>query len=106
MGYQRSGRRSHHPWAPPDLFPRPVLSGLARELLSEGDRVKRWNVYRFAFAGGLLGLLLAAFDEFEYWVHPTDVTPLGPMGIMSCALGGAALGALVSSIRNVLVRWL
>jgi hypothetical protein len=66
--------------------------------------MKRWNVCRFAVTGGLLGLLLAAFDEFEYWSEGAEVIPLGIRGIVGCTLGGAALGAFVSSIRNLLVR--
>jgi hypothetical protein len=66
--------------------------------------MKRWNIYRFAITGGSLGLLLAVFDEVEYWSQGTRVMPLGTKGIVSCTLGGAALGALVWSIRNLLVR--
>ncbi len=63
---------------------------------------KKWNTRRLALYGAFFGLAYAVFDIAANWgVQPVLFT-IG--GLLGGAVGGAALLASASGIRNLFIR--
>jgi hypothetical protein len=62
------------------------------------------NTLRFAMYGACLGVLYAAFQEMGLWAQ-VDMSGQAGGGLIGGTITGAILGLLVSSFRNLFVRF-
>ena len=63
---------------------------------------KKWNTRRLALYGAFVGLAYSVFNHAANWgVEPVSFT-IG--GLTGGAVGGAALLAAASGIRNLFIR--
>jgi hypothetical protein len=66
--------------------------------------LKRWNTLRIAAYVGIAGLIWTAFQTAGYWTlgPESEARAIGKMA--GGFVGGAALGAIFSGLRNVWLR--
>jgi hypothetical protein len=66
--------------------------------------MNKWNALRFAMYGACLGLLYAASLEIGLWTH-LDMYGQAGGGLIAGTIVGGILGLLISSFRNLFVRF-
>ncbi len=66
--------------------------------------MNKWNTLRVAMYGACLGLLYATSLEIGLWAHP-DMYEQAGAGLIGGTIAGAILGLLISSFRNLFVRF-
>jgi hypothetical protein len=66
--------------------------------------IKRWNTLRLALYGACVGALWAAFQSAPLWRLGGDYTARAIGHLIGGAAGAAALVAIVSGTRNLLLH--
>jgi hypothetical protein len=63
------------------------------------SKPKRWNTLRASLIGAAFGAIYTAFDSTLWNLDPSEISA----SFIGGSIGGAALFAIVSGLRNLLV---
>jgi hypothetical protein len=63
------------------------------------NKTERWDTLRIAMIGVVFGIVYSSFDSQLWNLKPGEIVA----SLIGAAIGGAALFAIVSGLRNLLV---
>jgi hypothetical protein len=66
--------------------------------------MKKWNTGRLALYGAAVGCMYGAVANMSYWTGSAEMVLEAIGGVVGGGVGGAAVVAIVSGVRNLLVR--